>query len=543
MTKSYKLLCITTSKLTKHAPEILEKYSAEYDIITIEQIRSNITQEIRQIRRKKYDKAFLLIYSIQLQCFLEELKGLCLLTGAREKCIIDTFRNAIKVSWLKFLIKDSPKLVVEFLLSLILISYIFLRSRMILITTNKDKKIKINNPLNKIAYLRTDHWFNIEAGGSVGHIAGVANAFHELGYNLFFISTDKLELINEKKTPVYIVKPSYSFFANLPEVPEMAYNFKLIKEAEKIFQIEKPDLVYQRYSLNNYAGIILSRKFNIPFIVEYNGSFVWMRKHWNGPLTFEKIAETIEIANLRAADLVVVVSEAMKKELLIERGIDERKILVNPNAVNPEKYSPEVDGSNIRKEYNLTDKIVIGFIGTFGRWHGADVLAEAVKLVVQRNPNAHFLFIGDGLMMPKVREIIKRDKVESFVTFTGLMPQEDAPKYLAACDILVSPHVPNPDGTPFFGSPTKLFEYMAMGKGIVASDLGQIGEVLKHNHSAILVEPGNVNQLVEGIIKLAENKELREQLGRNAREDVVANYTWKKNAERVIKAVEVLLGG
>ena len=538
MVKNLKLLCITIPQLTKHVPEILEKCSAEYDIITLEQIRSHIKQELRQIRRRKYDKAIFLTYKVQLQRRLEILKVLLLLTGAKEKYIVDTFGNIKKVSWLTFLIKDIPKLVVELLLCLILIPYIYLKMRMVLATTN-NKKVKIN-PITKIAYLRTDHWFGIEAGGSVGHIAGVANTFHELGYDVFFISTDKLELIEEEKTPVYTINPSYSFFGNLPEVPEIAYNLKLIKEAEKIFQAEKPNLIYQRYSLNNYSGIVLSRKFNIPFISEYNGSFVWMGKHWGRTLTFGKVAETIEIANLHVADLIVVVSEAMKKEL-VERGIAERKILVNPNGVNPERYSPEVDGSNIRKECDMVNKIVIGFIGTFGRWHGADVLAEAVKHVVQRNQDVHFLFIGDGLMMPKVKEIIKRDKVESFVTFTGLIPQEEAPKYLAACDILSSPHVHNPDGTPFFGSPTKLFEYMAMGKGIVASNLDQIGEVLKHNHSAILVEPGNVSQLVEGILKLAENKELREQLGRNAREEVVANYTWEKNVERVMKAWERIM--
>ncbi len=518
---------------------ILGNCIAEKDIITTNQIISNIKQNLRKIRKRKYDKVIFLTYDIHLQRRLELLKGFLLLTGAKEKYIIDTFGNIIKVSLFEFLIKDIPKLILESLLSSVLIVYIYLKMLVILTLKDKNKK-EISNPIRKITYLRTDHFFGTnKAGGSVGHIAGVANAFHELGYDVFFVSTDKLELIDEEKIPIYLIRPSYNFFGNFPEVPEMAYNLKLIKHASKIFQLEKPDLIYQRYSLNNYAGIILSRKFNIPFIIEYNGSFVWMGKHWGKPLIFEKVAETIEMANLHAADLVVVVSEAMRKEL-VERGIDERKILVNPNGVDPEKYSPDIDGSAVRKEYDLADKIVVGFIGTFGPWHGAEVLAEAVKYVVGRNRDVHFLFIGDGLTMPKVKKIIKRDKVEAFVTFTGLIPQEEAPNYLAACDIFVSPHVPNPDGTPFFGSPTKLFEYMAMGKGIVASNLDQIGKVLKHNYSAILVEPGNVEQLANGILKLAENEELREFLGRNAREEVVANYTWKQHVEKILNKLDSL---
>ena len=216
-------------------------------------------------------------------------------------------------------------------------------------------------------------------------------------------------------------------------------------------------------------------------------------------------------------------------------------MLVNPNGVDTERLNPDIDGSEISKRCKFNGRIVVGFIGTFGKWHGADFLASAVKFIVEQNPNIRFLFVGDGLTMPEAKNIIKKDNLEEFVVLTGIVPQEDAPKYLAACDILASPHLPMEDGSEFFGSPTKLFEYMAMGKGIVASDLGQISEVLKDNVNAVLVEPGNKNELIEGILKLAANKTLREKLGKKAREDVIANYTWQKNVERVIRACEELI--
>ena len=106
---------------------------------------------------------------------------------------------------------------------------------------------------------------------------------------------------------------------------------------------------------------------------------------------------------------------------------------------------------------------------------------------------------------------------------------------MAACDILVSPHVPNPDGTPFFGSPTKLFEYMAMGKGIVASDLDQIGEVLRHNKTAWLVKPGDINALMMGLKTLIDNSELRERLGKTARQEAIAKHTWKEHTGKIVE--------
>jgi glycosyltransferase involved in cell wall biosynthesis len=108
------------------------------------------------------------------------------------------------------------------------------------------------------------------------------------------------------------------------------------------------------------------------------------------------------------------------------------------------------------------------------------------------------------------------------------------PALLDACDILVSPHIPLADGSDFFGSPTKLFEYMAMGKGIVASRLGQIGDVLVDEETALLVEPGDPNQLAEAIVRLANSKELSQRLGGNARRVAVEKFTWGHNARRVL---------
>jgi glycosyltransferase involved in cell wall biosynthesis len=241
--------------------------------------------------------------------------------------------------------------------------------------------------------------------------------------------------------------------------------------------------------------------------------------------------------------MITVVSKPLKDEL-IGRGVPAEKILVNPNGVDPQRYRPDIDGGRVRRQYGLEGKTIVGFIGTFGSWHGAEVLAEAaVKLIKELKipADAHFLFIGDGVRLPETKRIIRKGGIEERVTFTGLVPQEQGAEYLAACDILVAPHVPNPDGSPFFGSPTKLFEYMAMGRGIVASNLDQIGEVLEHGKTAWLVPPGNVEGLAAGILVLVSDKELRDRLGRNARTEVLQNYIWKQHVARTMdKLAEVL---
>jgi glycosyltransferase involved in cell wall biosynthesis len=224
------------------------------------------------------------------------------------------------------------------------------------------------------------------------------------------------------------------------------------------------------------------------------------------------------------------------------RGIDADKILMNPNGVDPDRYSPDVDGSHIRAQYHVDGRTVLGFIGTFGKWHGAEVLAEAFGRLLQEFPGyrerVRLLMIGDGLMMPQVKAHLQRSGALEAATLTGLVPQEQGPAYLAASDILVASHVPNPDGTPFFGSPTKLFEYMAMGKGIVASDLDQIGEVLKHDYSALLVKPGDAESLMVGLKALIDDQPRRERLGRAAHQEVVLRYTWKEHTRKIIEKLK-----
>ena len=491
------------------------------------------------MRKSKEDTLLLCCYDNNIERKIFFKKALALLAKVKERWLIDSFGQKEKISWWRFLLVEVPRFGIEILLSIPMVVYSLLKLDKL--RRSKSKKSKVDFcplELSRIAYLRTDHWFGVRAGGSVGHISGVANGFHKLGYDIFFVSTDKLALIDETKTPIHVVKPS-RLFRNIPEIPEIAYNNKFVKEARKVFTNKKPDAIYQRDSFNNYTGILLSREFNIPLILEYNGPLIWVAKYWGRGLKFKKVAELIEEIKLKYADLIVVVSKALKDEL-IARNVDERKILVNPNCVDAERYSPDIDGNEIRKKYNIESKIVIGFIGTFGPWHGVDVLAKAIKPVTERYKDVHFLIIGDGGLMGDVRSTIEEDGVTAFATLTGLIPQEEAPKYLAACDIFVSPHVPNPDGTPFFGSPTKLFEFMAMGKGIVASNLEQLGEVLEHGRTAWLVKPGDVSDLADGIIKLVEDENLRKSLGENARTEVMEKYTWERNVEKVIERLREL---
>src|SRR5689334_6503366 len=153
-----------------------------------------------------------------------------------------------------------------------------------------------------------------------------------------------------------------------------------------------------------------------------------------------------------------------------------------------------------------------------------------------------FLLVGSGSLHTEVEKLLESDVSAGRVIFTGAVGHERVPRLLDACDILVAPHVPLADGSEFFGSPTKIFEYMAMGKGIVASRLGQIGEVLVDGETALLVQPGDVGELKNAIGRLVEKSELRRALGARAREVAEREHTWAHNARRVLDEYQSLTG-
>ena len=404
--------------------------------------------------------------------------------------------------------------------------------------TRFDPKNITKTSLNLLVspiYIRTDLWFGVRAGGSVGHIAGVLNNLDSFTGKPIFLTSDEMPTIRQD-IDQKVVRMDGSF-CNFREISSFRFTNVFFDQALKQTNDSKISFVYQRYSLNNYSGLKLARHYNVPFVLEYNGSEIWINRNWGKPLTHEDLSQKIELLNLNHADSIVVVSQPMKDELET-RGIESDKILVNPNGVDPIRYTPDINGIKIRDKYQLNSKIVIGFIGTFGPWHGAEVLTDAFGQLLNQFPayrdQLRLLMIGDGAHMSVVKESLSRHQTMDECVLTGIVPQEEGPECLAACDILASPHVPNKDGTPFFGSPTKLFEYMAMGKAIVASDLNQVGEILSHRKTALLVKPGDTNALAAGIKDLIENSTLRNQLGKAARKEVLAKYTWHQHTTRII---------
>lgn len=492
-------------------------------------VGSSLSEISKKIRNDKYELIIISNANSQVNRSQTSLKILALFSKSKSQFILFNEKTFLITNKFKLIVDLLPKLFIGLLYSIIVLAKTYF-SFYLYYPLKLRKKKTFNSKGKTILFLRTDLAGKIIAGGSITHIKGFISGAKQLGFETIY-SAD-FPLINH---PISIVVKPNSFLDFFDELQLMDYHFRVIERIKKCFKDNSVDLIYQRHSIFNASGVILSSIFNIPLILEVNNSEVWAKKNWSR-LFFEKLAIKIEKFALQNADVIGVVSEVTKEQIKDLCG-NENKIVFNPNGVNPEKFSPEIDGTHIRKELNLESNFVVGFIGTFTRWHGVETLFDAAVKVIEKNENVKFLLIGDGNLKATLELKAHQLKLEDRIIFTGIVPHDRAPEYLAACDVLVSPHLGFEDGTKFFGSPTKLFEYMAMGKPIIASDLEQIGEIIIDGVNGLKFSPGDSQKLCDLILKLYSEPELRVKLGKKAREDVIKNFTWKQNAYRVLSKV------
>jgi ubiquinone/menaquinone biosynthesis C-methylase UbiE/glycosyltransferase involved in cell wall biosynthesis len=393
-------------------------------------------------------------------------------------------------------------------------------------------------------YLRTDFWAQITSGGSYGHTSYVVKELAAITEDFVCFMAHRFDLIDTFGIRQMELGDTGQGTGEDAIVEATRYYYPILKE--QIEQI-RPAYIYERLTLGSYAGAVLSCELQIPYIVEYNGSEISMRRSFDrGAYIYEDVYLLAEELAFRQATFISVVSEEVKKTLL-SRGIPESKVLVNPNGADLEAYRPGTadEKRTVRRSVGLPESAcVVGFSGTFGGWHGVDVLSAAIPKICAANADVTFLLIGEGNFKHQVDAAVDEHKLGGRVISVGRVPQSEGARLLKACDIYVSPHSSHMVDSRFFGSPTKVFEYMAMAGGIVASDLEQIGVVLSPSlrvaelragggsvtdQRSVLCRPGDVDDFVEAVTLLSRRPDLAECLGRNARRAVADNYSWRQH--------------
>lgn len=395
-----------------------------------------------------------------------------------------------------------------------------------------DIPVRCPGTLSRLLYVRTDLAFSYtsEPGGSTSHTEGVIGGLVDNG----------VEVIVAGPRPVPVFRrPDPGWIRVVPSVRANVHGELVRAPADEAVERELLSLapesieaIYTRYSMFNAAAVPLARTRRVPLILEFNCSeakFDAGGKH----MTFERLGLAVEAELCRTASLVVVVSERVAHEVLAMAPF--ARVLVSPNAVDASAFEVARDVRlSERKRLAVPDNdVLVGFVGRFYVWHGVDTLAEAATRFLNERPSSRLLLIGDG----PYRESALRKLAPwgNRVIAPGIAPHDQIPGLMAACDVLVAPHAPI-EG--FVGSPMKLFEYLASGRAVIASRLEQLAEVIADGETGLLVTPGSVDELVESVITLIDDPELRARLGHAGRQEALAKHTWQARTRAILDAVE-----
>lgn len=314
-------------------------------------------------------------------------------------------------------------------------------------------------------------------------------------------------------------------------INEYQYDTFVYKKSKEIMETEKPDFLYQRLIFGELAGIKLAKEYELPIVMEINSSNTF-RDEWpcGHTLFFEIVKRMLEKKLCQNADAVVVVTSYIRN-YFIKQDIQPNKLFVNFNGVDLERYYPDDKLRQIiRKQYDLSKKLIVGFLGNFVSWHDLDTLIHSAKIVLGKVPKVHFFLVGDGPLRLQIEKMINVNGMDGCVTFTGSIANEEVPGYINAMDIAVSPlqkdHI--------HGLPIKLFEYLAVSKPVIISKFPDIETVITDHKNGILVEPEDKMQLADAILELISDKGLRKKIGIEGRCLVEKNYSWERNAMKIL---------
>lgn len=318
------------------------------------------------------------------------------------------------------------------------------------------------------------------------------------------------------------------------ELMELAYSLVAYRKLARAAAEFQPDLIYERYNLFLLSGLMLKWRRKLPLILEVNAPLAEERQQHSGGLALPWLARWAEGRVWRGADRVLPVTEVLAGHVRAA-GVPAARIQVIPNGINEAHFAAAPTPDQAKQQLGLGQALVLGFTGFVRDWHGMDAVVR--WLASPTAPaGARLLLVGDGPARPGLEQLAAELGLGERVRFTGVIDRHAVPAHVAAFDIALQPAVVA------YASPLKLFEYLALGKAVLAPATPNLCEVLAHEHNALLFQPAEPGAMEAALQRLADDAPLRAQLGQAARRTLAERrMTWRGNAERVVEMGRALL--
>jgi glycosyltransferase involved in cell wall biosynthesis len=295
-----------------------------------------------------------------------------------------------------------------------------------------------------------------------------------------------------------------------------------------------PDLVYERYAVFQALGRPFQAR-GTPWVLETQGLFFHEARHDRKSIALGGLARRLELAAYRDADVVVAVTEVLKGLLIREARVDPAKIVVVPNGVDTQRFVPADEG---RVSPRL--RPTIGFVGGLLRWQGLDRLLEALAQLRGAGREFDLVIVGDGEERANLTSLATARGLQDRVSFLGRVDGDRVPELIRGFDVGFSGHLPSALGG-MYHSPLKIYEYMACGIPVVASDFADARAVVAGKGTGFLFEAGHAEDLVRVLTRVHEQRDQLPAMGRLAREEILARHSWRARVEKMMSEVQVVL--
>ena len=297
-----------------------------------------------------------------------------------------------------------------------------------------------------------------------------------------------------------------------------------------------PDIIYMR-TMHSPLSVLLSRITRAPLLIEVNGdSYAHYRTRRASAFRLGLI-KLIDRANFRYCDRIIPISKGLQEMLWKRYQVPPEKTVLIESATDPELFRP-LDGNACRQKLGLDPAgRYVGFVGSFFRHQGIEVLIDAAPTIVHRLPDVRFLLVGDGIMRQTWAERISTRGLSASFLFTGQVPYSEVPLYIGATELCVAPFLADRGDA----SPLKLFDYLACGRPVVASAIPPLRDLLSRAEGIAPVPPEDPEALAKEIIRLLEDQETARRLGEKGRRWVLEAHSWQAAAERLLQVCEEVL--
>lgn len=328
--------------------------------------------------------------------------------------------------------------------------------------------------------------------------------------------------------------PARGLGARLPLLQYAAMMGALRDRLADVARAVRPDILHVHSPvLNALPALGVGRTLGIPVVYEVRA--FWedaavdhgTAREW-GPRY--RLTRALETHALRRADAVTTICEGLRRDIL-ERGLAPGRVTVVPNAVDVSRFAFDAPADpGLMAACGLARGHTLGFAGSFYAYEGLDLLLEAMPALLRVHPQTRLLLVGGGPEEARLKALTARLGIEAAVHFTGRVPHDQVARYGSVMDVMVYPR--RSRRLTELVTPLKPLEAMAMGRPVVASDIGGHRELIRDGHNGRLFSAGSSDALARCLLELTGDGEACRRLVARGREYVERERTWKASVAR-----------